>query len=190
MAKYCDDWLSHPWRLAQRDCSPVVREMWTHRPKINFDDAKIFARRIHHACRRYCCCRNGTVALDANGNAATLLPSRMTICVQIIKARTCSATRDVRFGPIADMCRTRSAPASFRLANEMSAPAFSWPSSASCWARHYGSFAVSSSDYHVRMTTHTRFDFIGVAVVLAYLLNALFAIVLAALLLFLLTYMG
>jgi hypothetical protein len=46
------------------------------------------------------------------------------------------------------------------------------------------------ADYHVRMTTHTRFDFIGVAVVLAYLLNALFAIVLAALLLFLLTYMG
>jgi hypothetical protein len=42
----------------------------------------------------------------------------------------------------------------------------------------------------VRMTTHTRFDFIGVAVVLAYLLNALFAILLAALLLFLLMYMG
>jgi hypothetical protein len=50
--------------------------------------------------------------------------------------------------------------------------------------------SLSRADYHVRMTTHTRFDFIGVAVVLAYLLNALFAILLAALLLFLLTYMG
>jgi hypothetical protein len=40
------------------------------------------------------------------------------------------------------------------------------------------------------MTTHTRFHFIGVAMVLAYLLIALFAFLLAALLLFLLTYMG
>jgi hypothetical protein len=39
------------------------------------------------------------------------------------------------------------------------------------------------------MTTHTRYRFIGVAMVLAYLLVALFAILLAALLLFLLTYM-
>jgi hypothetical protein len=40
------------------------------------------------------------------------------------------------------------------------------------------------------MTPHARFHFIGVAVALAYLLIALFAILLAALLLFLLTYMG
>jgi hypothetical protein len=40
------------------------------------------------------------------------------------------------------------------------------------------------------MTTHNRYRFIGDALVLAYLLNALFAILLAALLLFLLTYMG
>jgi len=40
------------------------------------------------------------------------------------------------------------------------------------------------------MTTHNRYRFIGDAMVLAYLLNALFAILLAALLLFLLTYMG
>jgi hypothetical protein len=40
------------------------------------------------------------------------------------------------------------------------------------------------------MFTHTRYHFIGVAMMLAYLLNALFAILLAALLLFLLTYMG
>ena len=39
------------------------------------------------------------------------------------------------------------------------------------------------------MTTHTRFHFLGVAVVLAYLLMALFAILLAGLLLFLLTHM-
>jgi hypothetical protein len=40
------------------------------------------------------------------------------------------------------------------------------------------------------MTTHSRYRFIGVALVLAHLLNALFAILLAALLLFLLTYLG
>jgi polyferredoxin len=38
------------------------------------------------------------------------------------------------------------------------------------------------------MTTHTRYHFIGIAVVLAYLLIALFAILLAAPLLFLLTH--
>jgi hypothetical protein len=40
------------------------------------------------------------------------------------------------------------------------------------------------------MTPHTRFHFIDVALVLAFVLIALFAILLAALLLFLLTYMG
>jgi hypothetical protein len=40
------------------------------------------------------------------------------------------------------------------------------------------------------MITHTRFHFIGVALVLAHLLIALFAILLEALLSFLLTYMG
>jgi hypothetical protein len=40
------------------------------------------------------------------------------------------------------------------------------------------------------LRTPTRFRFIGVAMVLTYLLIALFAILLAALLLFLLTYMG
>jgi hypothetical protein len=87
-------------------------------------------------------------------------------------------------------CRTRSAPASFRLANEMSAPLFLGPRQLVA-GRDITDHSLSlRADYHVRMTTHTRFDFIGVAVVLAYLLNALFAILLAALLLFLLTYMG
>jgi hypothetical protein len=49
-----------------------------------------------------------------------------------------------------------------------------------------------SASWYQSMTTHSRYRyrFIGDAIVLAYLLNALFAILLAALLLFLLTYMG
>jgi hypothetical protein len=40
------------------------------------------------------------------------------------------------------------------------------------------------------MTMHTRFRFIGVTLMLTYLVIALFAILLAAFLLFVLTYMG
>jgi hypothetical protein len=47
-----------------------------------------------------------------------------------------------------------------------------------------------SASWYQGMTTHVRYRFIGVAMVLAHLLIALFAILLAALLLFLLTYMG
>jgi hypothetical protein len=47
-----------------------------------------------------------------------------------------------------------------------------------------------SASWYQSMTTHTRYRFIGVAMVFAHLLIALFAILLAALLLFLVTYMG
>jgi hypothetical protein len=51
--------------------------------------------------------------------------------------------------------------------------------------------SCAAGEYTIQsMTAHTRFHFIGVAAVLAHLLIALFAILLAALLSFLLTYMG